>query len=145
MVVVLIEPLSGYVPDKNSLKELEQNPAVSRTEVSAKKISIYMNKLTHETESFTFSLEQETIVENLQPATIVVSDYYDPAEHAGVEYYAPCSGVVAHCEVSAEERADCGHPGITEEQCVERGCCYNAMVHGSKWCFAKGFKKIEKQ
>ncbi|KAG8551759.1 hypothetical protein GDO81_004248 [Engystomops pustulosus] len=92
MVVVLIEPVSGYVPDKHSIKKLKENPVVNRTEISVKKISIYLDKLTHESESFTFSLEQETIVENLQPATIVVSDYYDTEEHAGVEYNAPCSG-----------------------------------------------------
>ncbi|XP_066457777.1 alpha-2-macroglobulin-like protein 1 [Eleutherodactylus coqui] len=78
MAVILIEPLSGYVPDKNSIKKLKKNPVVKRTEVSAKKVSIYLEKLTHTPESFVLSFEQETHVENLQPAIVAVHDYYFP-------------------------------------------------------------------
>ncbi|XP_056385122.1 alpha-2-macroglobulin-like isoform X2 [Hyla sarda] len=91
MAIIIIEPVSGYSPDRNSVKKLKNNSAVSRTEVSAEKISIYMDKLTHDSESLVFSLEQETNVENLQPATVVVYDYYFPDEHTVVEYNAPCS------------------------------------------------------
>ncbi|XP_069836268.1 alpha-2-macroglobulin-like [Dendropsophus ebraccatus] len=91
MVVILIEPVSGYIPDKTSLKKMKKNLAVKRTEVSAEKISIYLDKLTHDTERLVFSLEQQTIVENLQPATAAVYDYYDPDEHTVVEYNAPCN------------------------------------------------------
>ncbi|CAN2390047.1 alpha-2-macroglobulin-like, partial [Pristimantis euphronides] len=138
MVVILIEPLSGHLPNKASVKKLKNNPAVKRTEIWAKKISIYLDKVTHTTESLVFSLEQETNVENLQPATITVYDYYDPDEHSTVEYNAPCSAAVAHCEVNVGERDDCGQPGITREECERKGCCFNSSTHASKWCFFKG-------
>ncbi|XP_075144189.1 alpha-2-macroglobulin-like [Leptodactylus fuscus] len=92
MVVILIEPVSGFVPDKTSIKKLEENPEVSKTEISAKKITLYLNKLAHERKSFQFSLEKETNVENLQPATVVISDYYHPDVHTVIEYNAPCHG-----------------------------------------------------
>ncbi|XP_075144188.1 alpha-1-inhibitor 3-like [Leptodactylus fuscus] len=98
MVVILTEPISGYVPDKNSIKKLKENPAVSRTEVSAEKITLYLDKLTHEMESFQFTLEQEINVENLQPASVVISDYYHPDVRAVVEYDAPCHGGLKQAE-----------------------------------------------
>ncbi|XP_066457779.1 pregnancy zone protein-like [Eleutherodactylus coqui] len=91
MAVILIEPLSGYVPNKYSIKKLKKYPVVKRAEVSAKNVYIYLDELTHTPENFVFSLEQETHVENLQPATVTVYDYYFADEHAVVEYNAPCS------------------------------------------------------
>ncbi|XP_044151967.1 alpha-2-macroglobulin-like protein 1 [Bufo gargarizans] len=143
MALILIEPTSGYIPDKKSLEKLKQHPGVQRTEVSAEKVTIYLDTLTHATESYVLSLEQESNVENLQPATVVVHDYYFPEEHAVAEYNAPCCGVVAHCDVKVDERGDCGRSGITKEECEGKGCCFNSSIYASKWCFFKGFKKIE--
>ncbi|XP_066455001.1 alpha-2-macroglobulin-like [Eleutherodactylus coqui] len=139
MAVILIESVSGYVLDKNSIKKLEKNPVVKKTEVSTQIVSIYLDKVTHTPESFVFSFEQETHVENLQPATVAVYDFYFPVKHAKIKYNAPCSGVIAHCDVSTDERADCGHPGISREECEEKDCCFNSSIHGSKWCFLKVF------
>ncbi|XP_069836198.1 alpha-2-macroglobulin-like [Dendropsophus ebraccatus] len=141
MAMIVVEPVSGYVPDKESVRKLKKNPLVERTELSVDKISIYLEKLTHDPVSFVFTLEQEALVENLQPAIAVVFDYYDPDEHTVAEYSAPCSAVVAHCAVSAAEREDCGYPNISKEQCEERGCCFDSSIHGTKWCFFQGFKK----
>ncbi|XP_073541249.1 alpha-1-macroglobulin-like [Phyllobates terribilis] len=91
MVVILIEPVSGFIPDKNILKKLKQHPEVKRIEDSVKKVSIYLDELTDKGESFVIALEQETKVENLQPAFVSVYDYYIPDEHIVVEYSAPCS------------------------------------------------------
>ena len=37
---------------------------------------------------------------------------------------------------AAEEREDCGYPGITKEECVdERGCRWDDSAVGLAWCF----------
>ena len=37
---------------------------------------------------------------------------------------------------TAEEREDCGYPGITKEECVgERGCRWDDSAVGLAWCF----------
>lgn len=60
-------------------------------------------------------------------------------------------GMVAHCggvfarsspidtcnAVSTSALIDCGVPGITEEQCAERGCCFNTA--NSPNCFYPGY------
>ncbi|XP_069836204.1 alpha-2-macroglobulin-like protein 1 [Dendropsophus ebraccatus] len=91
MAIIEVASFSGYVPDKDSVKKLKKNPLVERTEVSEGKIYMYLEKLTHDPVSFVFTLEQEALVENLQPVTAEVYDYYDPDEHTVVEYSAPCS------------------------------------------------------
>ncbi|MES1914032.1 MAG: hypothetical protein MHM6MM_006166 [Cercozoa sp. M6MM] len=36
------------------------------------------------------------------------------------------------------ERYDCGHVGITEQECVQRNCCWvPSSKHGEAWCFKK--------
>ncbi|XP_075699317.1 alpha-2-macroglobulin-like protein 1 [Rhinoderma darwinii] len=143
MAVIILETVSGYIPDKDSVKKLKKNPLVEKTEISVQNISIYLSKLNHETVSFVFSLEQDAHVENLQPAHAAVFDYYDPDEHTVVEYNAPCSSLVAHCTVTAAERTDCGHPNISKDECEHKGCCFDSSISGTKWCFHQGFKKIE--
>ncbi|MEE6485825.1 hypothetical protein FKM82_014430 [Ascaphus truei] len=91
MVVVDVELLSGFSPIKTSLKKLEKNPLVKRTEFKEEKVLIYLEELTHETERFALTIKQETLVKNLQPANVLVYDYYDPEEHAVAEYNSPCS------------------------------------------------------
>ncbi|KAE8589625.1 hypothetical protein XENTR_v10017662 [Xenopus tropicalis] len=49
-------------------------------------------KLLHETKTFSIVVKQETPVSNLQPANVIIYDYYDPRERAEAEYHAPCAG-----------------------------------------------------
>ncbi|XP_073541269.1 alpha-2-macroglobulin-like protein 1 [Phyllobates terribilis] len=142
MALIIVTMVSGYVPDRESVNKLMKNPLVARTEILPQNVSIYLTKLTHETIKLDFSVEQEALVENLQPATAFVLDYYDPDEHTVVEYNAPWDFVVAHCALSATEREDCGYARITKEQCEHRGCCYDTSIPETKWCFHHGFKKI---
>ena len=35
-------------------------------------------------------------------------------------------------------RIGCGYNGITEQQCIDAGCCFAATAnHGVPWCFKK--------
>ncbi|KAM3912628.1 alpha-2-macroglobulin-like [Leptodactylus fuscus] len=141
MAVIVVETVSGYVPNRDSVKKMEKDPIVERTEITAQNVSIYLKKVSHEAFSLVFCMEQEAHVENLQPANAAVIDYYNPVEYTVVEYSAPCSSVVSHCAVAAGAREDCGFPNISKEQCEQRGCCFDSSTHGAKWCFHQGFKK----
>ncbi|XP_028623671.1 trefoil factor 1 [Grammomys surdaster] len=39
------------------------------------------------------------------------------------------------CTVTPKERSNCGFPGVTAEQCKERGCCFDDSIRGFPWCF----------
>ncbi|XP_004384928.1 trefoil factor 3 [Trichechus manatus latirostris] len=39
------------------------------------------------------------------------------------------------CAVSAKDRVDCGYPQVTEQQCNNRGCCFDSSIPGVPWCF----------
>ncbi|XP_073928442.1 trefoil factor 3 [Castor canadensis] len=39
------------------------------------------------------------------------------------------------CKVPAKERVDCGYPGVTQEQCNNRGCCFDSSIRQVPWCF----------
>ncbi|XP_073402573.1 alpha-2-macroglobulin-like protein 1 [Dendrobates tinctorius] len=143
MALIIVGMVSGYVPDRESVNKLNKNPLVEKTEILLENVTIYLEKICHESVSLDFSVEQEALVENLQPATAFVVDYYDPDEYTAVEYHAPWNSVVAHCALSATEREDCGYAKITKEQCEQNGCCFDSSIHETKWCFFHGFKKIE--
>ncbi|XP_071985595.1 alpha-2-macroglobulin-like [Engystomops pustulosus] len=145
MALIMLDTVSGYVADKESVNKLKKNPLVRRTEVTPQNISIYLEKITHEPISLVFALEKEAHVENLQPVHAAVLDYYDPDDFTVVSYSAPCTSFVAHCAVAGAEREDCGHSEITKEQCEEKGCCYDSSVAEIKWCFFHGFKQTENQ
>jgi len=34
-----------------------------------------------------------------------------------------------------QQRVDCGHPGITHDECTDRGCCWDTNVRDVPWCF----------
>nr|XP_025953826.1 trefoil factor 1-like [Dromaius novaehollandiae] len=48
------------------------------------------------------------------------------------------------CKSVPTERKNCGHPGITAEQCRRAGCCFNASVPGVPWCFSPKEKRVKK-
>ncbi|XP_010634779.1 trefoil factor 3 [Fukomys damarensis] len=39
------------------------------------------------------------------------------------------------CVVPPKERVDCGYPKVTQEQCQNRGCCFDSSVPQVPWCF----------
>ncbi|XP_025891977.1 trefoil factor 1-like [Nothoprocta perdicaria] len=48
------------------------------------------------------------------------------------------------CKVAPRERLNCGHPGITAEECRRAGCCFSASVPGVPWCFTPKQKRVRK-
>uniref|UniRef100_A0A8C6XXZ8 P-type domain-containing protein n=1 Tax=Naja naja TaxID=35670 RepID=A0A8C6XXZ8_NAJNA len=39
------------------------------------------------------------------------------------------------CDVDPHKRDNCGPPGITPQECENKGCCFNSAVPGVPWCF----------
>ncbi|KAM7335442.1 hypothetical protein ACRRTK_005919 [Alexandromys fortis] len=73
--------------------QLERAEHVSRTEVSTSNALIYVDQMTNQTLTFSFVIQQDIPVMNLQPAIVKVYDYYETDEVAFAEYSAPCSSV----------------------------------------------------
>uniref|UniRef100_A0A8D2ISW1 Alpha-macroglobulin receptor-binding domain-containing protein n=1 Tax=Varanus komodoensis TaxID=61221 RepID=A0A8D2ISW1_VARKO len=95
MAIVDVKMLSGFVADKPSVRKLETNRHIMRTEVSSDRVLLYVDQLTNMTQTYSFDMQQEIIVENLKPALVTVYDYYVLEESANAQYTNPCdSGMV---------------------------------------------------
>nr|XP_020760299.1 alpha-2-macroglobulin [Odocoileus virginianus texanus] len=90
MAIVDVKMVSGFIPLKPTVKMLERSD-VSRTEVSNNHVLIYLDKVTNETLTLTFTVLQDIPVRDLKPAIVKVYDYYETDEFAVAEYSAPCS------------------------------------------------------
>ncbi|XP_037380376.1 trefoil factor 1-like [Talpa occidentalis] len=44
-------------------------------------------------------------------------------------------GMEGTCEMEPKERENCGYPGVTPQDCADRGCCFDNSVRGFPWCF----------
>ncbi|KAM9112838.1 murinoglobulin-2-like [Pangshura tecta] len=81
---------SGYIPVQSSLRQLEKQPLVKRLEVQNDQVTLYLDQLTKEAATFTFSLEQDFPVKNPRAAPVRLYDYYETGEHTEAEYSVPC-------------------------------------------------------
>ncbi|XP_010010873.1 PREDICTED: pregnancy zone protein-like, partial [Nestor notabilis] len=91
MVVIEAKLPSGYSPDKSSMVELKRQKLVKKVEVKPDQVIIYLEQLTKDEETFTFTATQDFPVRNLQPATVVLYDYYETGDRRDAAYSAPCS------------------------------------------------------
>nr|XP_014351977.1 PREDICTED: alpha-2-macroglobulin [Latimeria chalumnae] len=89
MVIIDVSMLSGFIPVKKSVKLLNQTALVGRTETKANQVIIYLEQLTSEKQEYTFTVEQDFVVETLKPASVKIYDSYNTDEHATTEYSAP--------------------------------------------------------
>ncbi|XP_077615163.1 pregnancy zone protein-like [Crocuta crocuta] len=99
MVIVDVKMVSGFIPLKPTIKMLERSSHVSRTEVSNNHVLIYVEQVTNQTLSFSFTVLQDIPVRELKPAIVKVYDYYETDESAIAEYLAPCSTDAEHGNV----------------------------------------------
>ncbi|XP_062470022.1 alpha-2-macroglobulin-like isoform X1 [Pezoporus occidentalis] len=91
MVIVDVKMLSGFIPVKSSVRKLGGRPLIERTEISTNHVLVYVEKLSSETLSFSFTVERDIPVQGLKPAQVKVYDYYETDEFATQEYSAPCA------------------------------------------------------
>ncbi|KAM4743098.1 pregnancy zone protein-like isoform 2-T3 [Anableps anableps] len=94
MVILDIALLSGFIPDPQSLKDLEEALLVDRVEHNNGHVVVYLQKLKKGVENnHSLVLLQQIPVQNLKPAVITLYDYYQPSERAERAYLMPNQGV----------------------------------------------------
>ncbi|NXH24561.1 A2ML1 protein, partial [Myiagra hebetior] len=91
MVVIEAKLPSGYSPDKKSVVELKRQSLVKKVEVQPDQVTIYLEQLSKQEETFSFRAQQDFPVSNLQPATVSLYDYYETGDRVDVAYTAPPS------------------------------------------------------
>ncbi|XP_031467380.1 alpha-2-macroglobulin-like protein 1 [Phasianus colchicus] len=94
MALVEVDMLSGFIPMKKSVKELENVLLVKKAEIKPDKVTIYLEELDKTSLNLNISVEQDNEIQNLKPATVHVYDYYKPDDRTAREYSSPCSSDV---------------------------------------------------
>ncbi|CAM5081738.1 unnamed protein product [Natator depressus] len=90
MVIIKVKNLSGFAPVRGTNYFLQQQPFVKRVEIGPEDLTIYLDQLNKETQTYSFTMSQYIPVKDLKPAAVKVYDYYQPDEQATVEYADPC-------------------------------------------------------
>uniref|UniRef100_A0A8C8YLM4 Ovostatin n=1 Tax=Prolemur simus TaxID=1328070 RepID=A0A8C8YLM4_PROSS len=82
MVLVDVKMLSGFTPVMSSIEELENQGRVMKTEIKNDHAIFYLNNVFRTPNSFTFFVEQSNLVWNIQPAPVMVYNYYEKGRQA---------------------------------------------------------------
>uniref|UniRef100_A0A3P9PFK9 Alpha-2-macroglobulin-like n=1 Tax=Poecilia reticulata TaxID=8081 RepID=A0A3P9PFK9_POERE len=87
MVILDITLLSGFIPDPQSLKNVEKALLVDRVEHKNDHVVVYLEGLVKGTPiNHSLELLQKIPVQNLKPAVIALYDYYQPTDRTEKEY-----------------------------------------------------------
>ncbi|XP_037023728.2 ovostatin homolog 2-like [Artibeus jamaicensis] len=86
VVLVDVKMLSGFTPVMPSIEELEDNGQVMKAEVKNDHVLFYLENVSGTANNFTFSVEQSNLVSNIQPAPVMVYNYYEKDEYAIISY-----------------------------------------------------------
>uniref|UniRef100_A0A8C5WC29 Alpha-2-macroglobulin n=1 Tax=Leptobrachium leishanense TaxID=445787 RepID=A0A8C5WC29_9ANUR len=70
MALIEVKMLSGFIPVKSSVKELEKSRRIQRGDVQTDMVTLYLDELV-------FEVEQDFDVKNLKPAAVKIYDYYE--------------------------------------------------------------------
>ncbi|NWV59687.1 A2ML1 protein, partial [Malurus elegans] len=93
MVILEVSLLTGFAlaPGSGmSVSSLHHGHSVRRTEETQEGVAIYLDKLSHISDTYVLHLEQEIEVTNLKPGHVRVYDYYQPEEQALADYNVLC-------------------------------------------------------
>ncbi|KAJ1122249.1 hypothetical protein NDU88_000748 [Pleurodeles waltl] len=80
MALIVVDMVSGFIPVKSSVRELERKKDVKKVEIKPDQVTIYFDQLDKTPHRFSFSLEQDNEVKDMKPATVTVYDYYEKGE-----------------------------------------------------------------
>ncbi|GBN36656.1 Alpha-2-macroglobulin [Araneus ventricosus] len=88
MSVVQIKMVTGTVAVKDSLNQLtsDTNNKILRADVDNNQVNIYFTEISNDAQQFSFDVEEIVEVENPQPGTAKVFDYYAPENSASTTY-----------------------------------------------------------
>ncbi|XP_039555573.1 alpha-2-macroglobulin-like protein 1 [Passer montanus] len=90
MVILEVSLLTGFALAPGSGLSLQHGHSVRRTEKIQGGVAIYLDKLSHISDTYILHLEQEIEVTNLKPGHVRVYDYYSPEEQALADYNVFC-------------------------------------------------------
>uniref|UniRef100_G1QRI7 Alpha-macroglobulin receptor-binding domain-containing protein n=1 Tax=Nomascus leucogenys TaxID=61853 RepID=G1QRI7_NOMLE len=85
--------ISILYPSLTISSKLENKGQVMKTEVKNDHVLFYLENVFGTADSFTFSVEQSNLVFNIQPAPVMVYDYYEKEEYALAFYNIDSSSV----------------------------------------------------
>ncbi|NXR64779.1 A2ML1 protein, partial [Rhadina sibilatrix] len=88
MVILEVSLLTGFALAPGS--EVSVRSVESGTEKTQGGVAIYLDKLSHISDTYVLHLEQEIEVTNLKPGHVRVYDYYNPEEQALADYNVFC-------------------------------------------------------
>ncbi|XP_075034356.1 alpha-2-macroglobulin-like [Mixophyes fleayi] len=91
MAVIEVKMLSGYIPVKSTIRKLENDKLIQRSDIQTDMVTLYLNEIGHTPVDLSFMVEQDIEVKDLKPATAKVYDYYETDEKEIAEYNLPCS------------------------------------------------------
>ncbi|XP_068113734.1 alpha-2-macroglobulin-like [Hyperolius riggenbachi] len=91
MAVIQVKMLSGFIPIKSTIRKLEKDKLIQRSEIQTDVVTLYLNEMGRDPVNLSFMVEQDVEVKDLKPATAKVYDYYETDEEAVAEYNPPCS------------------------------------------------------
>ncbi|KAM5140414.1 alpha-2-macroglobulin-like [Mantella aurantiaca] len=77
MVVIEVKMLSGFIPVKSTVRQLEKDKVIKRSDIQMDKVTLYIDQLDHQQKDIFFMVVQDTEVKDLKPATVEVYDYYE--------------------------------------------------------------------
>ncbi|XP_067406891.1 ovostatin-like [Emydura macquarii macquarii] len=91
MAIIDVKMLSGFVPVRSSLQKLQNDGTVMQVDTKNNHVFFYLENVSQEEISFSFSVEQNLPVSDIKPASVHIYDYYETDEYALAEYNTPCS------------------------------------------------------
>ncbi|XP_073451696.1 alpha-2-macroglobulin-like protein 1 [Aquarana catesbeiana] len=90
MAIIEVKMLSGYIPVKSSLREMEKKHGIRKSEVNNDLVTFYLNEIGHDPVHINIQIEQDIEVTGLKPATVRVFHIYETGDEAFAEYNSPC-------------------------------------------------------
>ncbi|XP_019345829.1 ovostatin [Alligator mississippiensis] len=90
MAIIDVKMLSGFVPIKSSLQELQNSRVVMHVETKNDHVLCYLEKVSQKEIRFSFSIEQSLPISNIQPASVQIYDYYETDASNVAVYNTPC-------------------------------------------------------
>ncbi|XP_077311731.1 alpha-2-macroglobulin-like isoform X2 [Lithobates pipiens] len=91
MAVIEVKMLSGFIPVKSTIRQLEKDKVIKRSDIQVDKVVLYFDQLDSQDKHLSFMVEQDIEVKDLKPATAEAYDYYETDDRAAAEYNHPCS------------------------------------------------------
>uniref|UniRef100_A0A8C5PR31 Alpha-macroglobulin receptor-binding domain-containing protein n=1 Tax=Leptobrachium leishanense TaxID=445787 RepID=A0A8C5PR31_9ANUR len=77
MALIEVKMLSGFIPVKSSVKELEKSRRIQRGDVQTDMVTLYLDEVGGGFTQLVFEVEQDFDVKNLKPAAVKIYDYYE--------------------------------------------------------------------